>query len=164
MPKIQEREKYFVLSGARFLPASEAERLPGRIVRRVDEPINGGYAPEDPRSYYVDGHAIVHLDKADGSLANSDLQELHASISNAFTIHSKSTDHFTSRLHGPITIVTIRQQQRVFDRLSKENADVQDMVMAMLKEKSRLYMIVGYIKFGGAAKVSPKAHAAQIWG
>jgi hypothetical protein len=149
MPKSQEREKYFVLSGTRFLPAREGDVLAGRIVRRVDEPLNGGYAPEDPRPYYMGEHAIVHLEAADETLANSDSQELRNSIFNAFTKHSKPDDRFASQLRGaPITIVTIRHQQRVFDKLEKENAEAQAMVKAMLKENSRLYMIVGYIKFG----------------
>ena len=133
MPKTQEREKYFVFSRTRFLPAREGDVLAGRIVRRVDEPLNGGYEPEDPRPYYSGEHAIVHLDATDGSLTNSGVQDLGANIVNALNKHSKSEDRFAAQLRGPITIVTIRHQQRVFEKLERENEGVKEMVQTYAK-------------------------------
>jgi hypothetical protein len=154
--KPQEREKYFVLSNTRYLPADEAALLPGRIVRRVDEPINGGYAPEDPRPYHLGKNTTIILDDANGSLTKSEQRELRAGISNAFLARGNATNTFISRLRGRIAIVTLRQSQDVFDKLAAgDDQRVQALLKALLEGKSKqLYMIVGYIQVGAATVVS----------
>jgi hypothetical protein len=156
MGKPKEREKYFVLSSTRFVPATEAPYLCGRLVRRVDEPINGGYAPEDPRPYYVGNHAVTHLADAKSAIVDSEERQLRIDISKAFRLHWVNEAQLINKINGPITIVTIRQQQNVFDKLSKSKSeDIQKEIRKLMEGQTKLlYMIVGYIQLGGPAIVS----------